>query len=157
MPRGRHIYAKAGDMEHATMCAYPQSDHTLPQLKCVLWCCTNCPCINHTNQEIYDQHTETTPSIRLHIYHIIWQCTDHGIITLKDKTIFYIWKQESSSDESKNIYTRKESVMMETAISGFHISFYIPAIQNLDFYLPHVHILCKNHCGKMQHTALKQR
>ena len=30
MPHGLHIYAKVYDMENATMCAYPQSDHTLP-------------------------------------------------------------------------------------------------------------------------------
>ena len=30
MPNGRHIYAKAYDMEKATMCVYPQSDHALP-------------------------------------------------------------------------------------------------------------------------------
>ena len=29
MPHGRHIYTKAHDMEKATMCAYPQSDHAL--------------------------------------------------------------------------------------------------------------------------------
>ena len=29
MPHGRHIYAKAYDMEKSTMCAYPNSDNTL--------------------------------------------------------------------------------------------------------------------------------
>ena len=27
---GRYIYAKASDVEQATMCEYPQSDHALP-------------------------------------------------------------------------------------------------------------------------------
>ena len=35
IPHGRHIYAKAYDMAQATMCAYPQSDHSLPHWKCV--------------------------------------------------------------------------------------------------------------------------
>ena len=30
MPHGSHIYAKVFDMEKATMCEYPQSDHALP-------------------------------------------------------------------------------------------------------------------------------
>ena len=30
MPHGRHIYAKASDMENDTMCKYPQSDNALP-------------------------------------------------------------------------------------------------------------------------------
>ena len=46
---------------------------------------------------------------------------------------------------------------METEISSFHTSFYIPSIQKLDFHLPHVRILGTNHCREMQRTALKQR
>ena len=30
MPHGSHIYDKSSDMENATMCTYPQSDHALP-------------------------------------------------------------------------------------------------------------------------------
>ena len=47
--------------------------------------------------------------------------------------------------------------MMETTIYYFHISFYIPAIQNLAFHLPHVRILGTNNCGEMRRTALKRR
>ena len=47
--------------------------------------------------------------------------------------------------------------MMETTISDFHTSFYIPAIQELAFHLPHVRILGTNHCGEMQRTAFKRR
>ena len=66
-------------------------------------------------------------------------------------------KQEYSSDNSTKIYTRKELVMMDKTISEFHTSFYILAIQKLDFHLPHVQILGKNHCGAMRHTAFKRR
>ena len=66
-------------------------------------------------------------------------------------------KQESSPDKSTEIYTRKELVMMETKISGFHTSFYIPAIQNLAFHLPHVRILGTNYCGEIRRTAFKRR
>ena len=47
--------------------------------------------------------------------------------------------------------------MMETSIYDFHTSFYIPAIQNLAFRLPHVHILRTNHCGELRQTAFKGR
>ena len=87
MPHGRHIYAKASDMAKATMCTYPQSDNTLPHWKCVLRCCSGCPCINITDQETTKKHEETTTSIRFHIYHIIGRCTAHGRIPLKDKKI----------------------------------------------------------------------
>ena len=46
--------------------------------------------------------------------------------------------------------------MIETTISDFHTSFYIPAIQTLSFYLPHVRILGTNHCGEMRRTAFKR-
>ena len=47
--------------------------------------------------------------------------------------------------------------MIDTTIYYFHVSFYIPAIQKLDFHLPHVRILGTNHCGEMRRTALKCR
>ena len=46
---------------------------------------------------------------------------------------------------------------METKIYDFHTSFYIPAIQKLDFHLPHVRILGTNHCGEIRCTAFKLR
>ena len=66
-------------------------------------------------------------------------------------------KHESPPDKSTKIYTRKELVMIETNISNFHTSLYIPAIQKLAFNLPHVHILGTNHCGEMRRTAFKRR
>ena len=66
-------------------------------------------------------------------------------------------KQESLPDKSTKIYTRKELVMMETTISDFHNSFYIPAIKKLAFHLPHVRILGTNHCGEMRRKAFKRR
>ena len=100
MPYGRHIYAKASDIANATMCSYPHSDNALSQWKCVLRCCADCPCINLPDQETNKKH-----------------CTVHGIIPLKEKEICYMHKQESSSDKSTKICTRKELVMLETIIS----------------------------------------
>ena len=157
MPHGSHIYAKASDMEYATMWTYTQSEHALPHWKCVFWCCADCPCINITDQGTTKKHDETTPSIRFHIYHIIGRCTSNGRITLKDKKICYMCEQRSLPDKSTKIYTRKELVMMETSISDFRTSFYIPSIQKLAFRLPHVRILGTNHCGEMWHTAFKRR
>ena len=85
IPHGRHIYAKASDMEKATMCTYPNSYHALPHWKYVLRCYAKFPCINIIDQETHKKHEEITPSIRFHIYHIIGRCTAHGRITLKDK------------------------------------------------------------------------
>ena len=129
MRHGNHIYAKASDMANATMCTYSQSDHALPHWKCLLPCCADCSCVNIPDQEINKKHDETTPSFRFHIYHIIGRCTYHGRVSLKDMNICYMCKQESSPDKSTKMYTRKELVMMETTISDFRTSFYIPAIK----------------------------
>ena len=157
MPHGIHIYAKASDMANAKMCTYPQSEHSLPHWKCVLRCCAECTCINITDQEKNEKNDETTPTIRFHIYHIIGRCTTNGRVELIDKNICYMCKQEYLPDTSTKIYTRKELVMMETTISNFHTSLYIPAIQKLEFHLPHVRILGTNHCGELRRTAFKRR
>ena len=46
--------------------------------------------------------------------------------------------------------------MMETYIAYFHKSFYIPAIQQFSFHLPHVRILGTNHCGNTLREAFKR-
>ena len=66
-------------------------------------------------------------------------------------------KQESPPDKSAKIYIRKELLIMETTISGFHTRYYIPDIQKLDFHLPHLRILGTNHCGEIRCTAFKRR
>ena len=93
MPHGHHIYSKSYYMEKDKMCVYLQSDYALPYCKCVLWCCADCPYINLPDQETDHQYSETTPSIRFHIYHIIARCSAHGRIQLKDKKICHMCKQ----------------------------------------------------------------
>ena len=56
IPHERHIYAKAYDMENATMCAYTQSDHALPHWKCVFRFCDECTHINLPDQETNKKH-----------------------------------------------------------------------------------------------------
>ena len=46
---------------------------------------------------------------------------------------------------------------METTISNSRTSFYIPAIQKLEFKIPHVQILGTNHCGRSRRTDFKFR
>ena len=47
--------------------------------------------------------------------------------------------------------------MMETTVSNFRTSFYIPDIQKLVFHLPHVQILGTIHCGESHLIAFKRR
>ena len=61
-------------------------------------------------------------------------------------------EQEYSPGKSTKVYTKKEQVIMETTISEFYTSFYIPAIQKLAFHL--THDVCK--IGTMRRTAFKR-
>ena len=88
MPHGRHIYTKAYDKAKATMCAYTQSHHVLPQCKCELQCCAKCPSVNLPDQETDDQYSNTRHSINFHIYHLIARCTTHGRLPLTGKKIW---------------------------------------------------------------------
>ena len=47
--------------------------------------------------------------------------------------------------------------MMETTISNFRTSFFIPEIHKLAFLVAHVQILGMNHCGDSRRTAFKLR
>ena len=147
MPHGFHTYAKAYYMEKATICAYPQSSHALPYCKFALRCCSDFPCINIPDQETYNQYSDTTSPIMFQICHIISRCTEYGRITLKDNKICHICKQESSSEKSKNIYTRKELVMMETTIyffitvSIYQLSKSCPFVYHMCAYLVQITVL----------------
>ena len=46
MTHGQHRYQTAYDMDMAEMCAYPPSQHELPQCSFVLRCCANFPRIH---------------------------------------------------------------------------------------------------------------
>ena len=147
MTQGRHIYANAYDMAKATMCEYSQSDHVLPHYKCVLRCYAQCPGINIPDQEADYKHPNPNPSIRFQIYHLIASCKKHGRLTLTDKKGCCEFQQDTALGKSTKIYTRKELVMMETTISNFHTSFFIPEMQKFAFHIPYVKILGTNHCG----------
>ena len=100
MPHGRHIYANAYNVSKAVMCAYLQSDHALPHWKCGMGCCAKFPSVNLPDQETDDQYSNTSPSIRFHIYHIIVRFTAHGNLPLNEKINCRKRKQDSASEKS---------------------------------------------------------
>ena len=76
---------------------------------------------------------------------------------LTDKNVFCKCQQDTASEQSTKISTRKELVMMETNISNFHTSFNISAIQKLAFHILHLQILGTNRCDDSRRTAFKRR
>ena len=92
-----------------------------------------------------------------HIYNIITRCKTHGRLLLTGKKICRKCKQDTASEQSTKIYTRKDLVIMETTIYTFHTSLYIPDIQKLEFHIPHVQIIGTNNCGDSRRTAFKRQ
>ena len=115
-----------------------------------------CPSINLTVQERYDQYPDTSPSIIFHIYHLIARGSKNGRLPLTDNKSFRECWHNTASGQSAKIFTRKELVMMETTISNYHTSFFIPEIQKLEFHILHLQILGKNHCDDSRRTAFKR-
>ena len=126
MPNGSHIYAKSYDMEKATMCMNWQSDHALPHWIFVLRSCAQCPIINIPDQETDDKHLNPCPSIHFHVYHLIALCTKHDRLLLYDNKSCWECQQDTAPVKSTEICTREELFMMDTIISNFHSSFFIP-------------------------------
>ena len=63
----------------------------------------------------------------------------------------------SQNAPTKNIYTIKELVMMETSIFDYHTSLHITEIQQLAFHLPHILIIGTHHCGNTLWDEFKHR
>ena len=75
-------------------------------------CCAKCTSVNIPDQETYDQYSNTSPSIHFQTYHLISRCISHGRLLLNENKNIQC-KHDSDSEQSTNIYTRKELVMME--------------------------------------------
>ena len=73
-----------------------------------LRCCAKCPRVNLPDQETDDQYSETSPSIRFHMYHLIARCTTHGRLPLNDKNICLTCKHDCDSEQPKK-YTPEMS------------------------------------------------
>ena len=112
IPHGRHIYAISDYMAMAKICEHPQSLYSLPHWKYVLRCCSNRPHIDITYQESDKNHSNTSPSIHFHIYHLITQCTVHQRHPIYEEKLFHLCFQDPATVTPAKLYTRKELVMM---------------------------------------------
>ena len=111
------------------------------------------PVFDIPNQESDRHHSNLSPSIIFHIYHLIARCKVHVRHSLDEKKIFYLCFQYPATVTPEKLCTRNDLDMTETSIADFTTCFYITEIKKLDFQLPHVHILGNNHCGNT-HTLL---
>ena len=66
-----------------------------------------CPNINLSDQETDDQYSDTSESIRFHIYHLIARFTTHGRLPLNDKKSFRKCRQDSASENPQKYKLKK--------------------------------------------------
>ena len=71
--------------------------YAFPHWKCMLCCCVNCPCIDIPGQESGRHHSNTSPSIRFHIYHLIARFMVHGRRQLDEKKVCHFCLQDTAS------------------------------------------------------------
>ena len=126
MPHGHHIYATAADMAMATLCAYPKPQHSLSYCKCVLRCCYNFPRIDLPDQESDRHNSNTPPSMRFNIYHLVAQCTVNGRRQIHKKkfvicvfNIRLLWHLVKYTPEKSLLWWR-HILLISTQVSIFH-------------------------------------
>ena len=108
MRANKTSWAGTSHMANATICAYSQSDHALPQCKCVSRCCAQFPSNNISNQETDYQYPDTIPSIRFQNFRLISRCTKHGGLPLTDKKYFCKCQHDTASGQPEK-YTPEKS------------------------------------------------
>ena len=105
MPHWRHIYATAYAMVMDTMCAYPPSQHTLPQWKCVLHYCSTFPRIDLPDQWSGKYYSNAYPSVGFNIYHLISRFTLHGRRPLNEIKCFRLCFQDPATVTPAKLYS----------------------------------------------------
>ena len=86
----------------------------LPNWKCVMRYCYKCPSIDLPDQETYDQYPNTSFSISFKIYDLITRCKTHVRLPLTNNKICRKCKENTVTEQSTKIYTRKELLMTDT-------------------------------------------
>ena len=151
MTHGGNIYKTSYEMDMSTMCAYPTSQHALLHWKCVLRCCESFSRIDLPCRQSVRHHSNTSPTIRFHVYHLIAHYTVH-VRSLLDEENFCCQCLFDPASVPPEKYIQEKILC-----SYFHTSFYIPSIKKLSFNLPHLHILGIHNCGNTLSEVFKHR
>ena len=151
----KDLHPKAKDAAMSTLCNPFDPQHNLPQWKCVLRCCNNCP-------PLYQPKEETSPDgqvpqIYYHVYKTIATCSIHKQRPPEETQFCMLCANNLVTNERGKFTKRKQLVRMCTDIDTFHKEYYQPGIYKLSFHLPHVSILGKHHCAALRKKAFEQR
>jgi len=150
-------HKKPRDLMHEILCPW-DTDLGLPNWKCVLRRCNDCPKYSIPYEE--RGTNDAAPTIKFHVYKGIYKCLDHGVInvpngTKKKDVVCQIC--QSMASKKDRIRFRKELTLLTKPIGIFHQQYLHPLIEKVAFHLPHVIMLSKNYCGKMRKDLLLTR
>ena len=111
------------------MCPNPSAHHVLPHRKYVLHCCNKLPSMVIPSQEENKDTKNRCPTICFHVYINISRCIMHDIYPYEERKTCSKCSTMHITDISTKLYTRKDIVLLETPITEFYESVYIPEIQ----------------------------
>ena len=87
----------------ATICTYPPPQHALPQWKCLLHCCSQCPRIDLLSQELDKHLSNTCPKILFCVYNLAAHYIVHGRRQLNKKKQLLVFECSKICAKSQTI------------------------------------------------------
>jgi hypothetical protein len=120
---------------------------------CVMRKCENCPTYKLHDVESQDAHD--SPSIRFHKYVKGTKCTIHGILAVKSR-VCELCETFPEGQKRGKIRSRNYLTLLNRPIGSFMTEYYLPALEEYAYHLPHVRILGSKVCGKMRNEWFRQ-
>ena len=142
LPDVELTHPRAKDYEFASIFDFPEKDIKLPKWSCVLNCRSKWPTVFFTGAEINFEEDMNLTFIRFHHCKILSSCYSQNQMFIDHGKICHSCKNIENAEKGK-VATRKSLVLKSCSILDFHSRYIIPAIEMLDFHLPHVYILRK--------------
>jgi hypothetical protein len=144
------LHPKPRDALLDVMC--PWVDNDLPNWNCACGICADCPEYQTPDEE--KGTGSDAPKVNFQLYVRVTRCTFHGVLTVNAKSCpsCDAFPQDSKKGQ---VRTRKLLGKFTRPIGTFLTDYYIPAIDEYKYHLPHVIILSKLHCGTMRQTQFE--
>ena len=119
----------------------------LPNWKCVLRTCIDCP--KYKIPTVESNENYDSPIIKFHIYETFNICSKHG--TIKSGNVCDLCsKTVHVGKKPVKISRRKILTLKELSIGSFMKLHYLPALEKFIYHIFYVQVLSKNICGKMR-------
>jgi hypothetical protein len=120
---------------------------------CVMRKCMSCPSYKLHDIESQDDHD--SPSICFHKYVKGTKCTLQNILAVKSR-VCELCDTFAEGQKKGKICSRNYLTLLNRPIRSFVTKYYLPALEEYAYHLPHVRILGSKVCGKMQNEWFRK-